>query len=294
MRKLSPLEQSVVKWITAQTTSDITNFDIVLREHFFNDTYNMAFLFSCTPSQGTSAILYIEECDEYKSRMNISQFLEVVSFIKYLEESRLIYLLRNEVDEKMKWLTVIHEGWEILEPDEDKKSILNTEGLHLDLNDWNIKDNEGKVIYKSILLPKEYSLFGLKYLFTAIYATEELRKLVQRNFITEEEEALQIAQKSLTLTDSSLKLTLESLKSTKESLMWTKCAFGISIGALLIGAFSYNWSTSTIQEKQFDIMGDRNQQLIKAIDEHTLELRNRLDSIQKTVTFTLPLNADKK
>lgn len=294
MRKLSPLERSIVKWITAQTTSDITHFDIVLREHFFNDTYNMALLFGYHPQEEMPTILYIEECDEYKIRIKISQFLEIVNLIKYLEENRLINLLQSEVVLNKECLCVIRQGWEIKDVDKNKKSSLNSDGIYLDFNDFNIKNRDGKVLYKPIKLPKEYRFFGLKYLLTPIYATEELRKIVQRDFITEEEEALLIAQKSLTLTDNSLKLTLESLKSTRESLMWTKYAFGVSIGALLIGALSYKWSTSTIQEKQFDIMGDRNQELIKAINKHSLELCNRLDSIQKTAPFAFPLNIDKK
>lgn len=71
-------------------------------------------------------------------------------------------------------------------------------------------------------------------------------------------------------------------------------SMGVSIGVLLIGAFSYNWSTSTIQEKQFKNIEDRNLQLIKAMDEHTLEICKRLDSIQKRESSIFPLNVDKK
>lgn len=294
MRKLSPLERSIVKLIVAQTSADITKFDIVLRDNFFNATYNMAFLFGFSASQNIPAILYIEECDEYSSRIKISQFLEVVSLIKYLEENRMINILQNEIKIESSYLSIIHQGWNIQNFDKNMNLPLNTDGLYWDHTDYNIKDIDGKVIYKPILLPEEYRNFGLKYLLTAIYSTEELRKIVQRDFLTEEEEALLISQQSLILTQQSLSLTQDALKATKKSLKWTKYAFVVSIGALLIGAFSYNWSTSTIQEKQFNIMGDRNLQLIKKIEDQTFEISRRLDSIQGIGPYILPLNVDKK
>ena len=76
-------------------------------------------------------------------------------------------------------------------------SVLNKDGVFLDITDWNIRDRFGNILYTPLVLPSEYYDWALQYLQNVIYSTEDLRKLIEREFVTENEEALQIARDSL-------------------------------------------------------------------------------------------------
>lgn len=284
MRKFGPLEKEVIRWIVQQSTSKMTSFDRVLSDKFFNETYKMGFLISNSVTPDIPAILYIKECDEFMARICISQFLEVVSLVKYLEENRLVNVLNVEREKSKVFINLIHKNLNL----KDDYTV-DDQGTFLDKVDKCIKDSNKSIVYRPIKLSNEYKEFGFKYFLNAIYPTEELRKLVERNFFTEDEEALKIAQNSLELTQNSLTLTRESLDSTRKSLELTKYAFAISVVTLFISAFSYCWSTSTIQEEQFKTMEKWNKQVIESMQINSSMLHEKLDSIKNILPSFIPI-----
>ena len=215
------------------------------------------------------AILLVKKCDEEMMKVRISQFLQVVSLLKHLKNEGLTNLLLDNVTTNDDFLSILHDEWKI-SSFHGNISVLNKDGVFLDITDWNIRDRFGNT---PLVLPSEYYDWALQYLQNVIYSTEDLRKLIEREFVTENEEALQIARDSLEKTQESLNLTRQSLDVTRQSLRWTKFAFYVSVVALLIGAFSYNWSTSTITSDQF------------SINENTANVCDKLDSINKKVSL---------
>ena len=283
MRKFSPLQQEIIRCIVAQPIGSMTNFDLVLKSHFFNDKYNLAFAYG--KEKGIEmAILYVKKINDEMKRIHVCKFLEVVSLLKYLKDEGLIYLLFENVTLVKDFFVLIHEDWD------SSSLVLNKDGLHLNISDHSVRDINGNEIYTSLALPHEYYNWALQYLNNGVYSTEDLKKLVERNFVTEAEESLQIAHDSLEKTEESLILTKESLEKTKVSLKWTKFAFYISCGAFLvsviaslISAFSYKWSDSTITSKQFDVMEQRNEKLIKSMRDNTKIICDELDSVNRNV-----------
>ena len=251
MEKFNPLEQEVIKWIVNQSIASMTNFDVIICRKFFNNIYKLAFVYGKLSGK-EQAILLVKKCDEEMMKVRISQFLQVVSLLKHLKNEGLTNLLLDNVTTNDDFLSILHDEWKI-SSFHGNISVLNKDGVFLDITDWNIRDRFGNILYTPLVLPSEYYDWALQYLQNVIYSTEDLRKLIEREFVTENEEALQIARDSLEKTQESLNLTRQSLDVTRQSLRWTKFAFYVSVVALLIGAFSYNWSTSTITSDQFSI-----------------------------------------
>lgn len=288
MEKFNPLEQEVIKWIVSQPIASMTNFDMVLCRKFFNNTYKLAFIYGKSSGK-EQAILLVKKCDEEMMKVCISQFLQVVSLLKHLKNEGFINLLLNKVTANNTFLNILHDEWKISNFN-GNVSVLNTDGVFLDITDWNIRDGQGNILYTPLTLPSEYYDWALQYLQNVIYSTEDLRILIERKFVTENEEALQIARDSLEKTRESLNLTRDSLNLTRRSLRWTKLAFYVSVVALLIGAFSYNWSTSTITSEQFSIIKDGNKKIIESIHENTDNVCDKLDSINNKVSLDVLKN----
>lgn len=182
MREFSPREKAIIENITSIKASDLYTFSRFLQNCIFTEESGSALFFI---HEKKVALFFVKTIyTEGEHRRKLSEFLELLFLLEYLENERYIYLLQSNAAGT--GLKAMHEGFDHLHQDPTTKDILlNQQGDKMTPSEAGFPFNkEGEKIFKGLSIEGDQPLYQIleAKLDAPFCCSEELRQYVKNGY----------------------------------------------------------------------------------------------------------------
>ena len=182
MREFSPSEKAIIEKITSVEASDLYTFSRFLQNCIFTEESGSALFFI---HEKKVALFFVKTSfPDSEHRRKLSEFLELLFLLEYLENERYIYLLPSNA--ATTGLKVMHEGFDQLHQNPDTKDVLlNRQGDRMIPSEAGFLFNKtGEKIFKGLSIEGSQPLYQIleAKLDAPFCCSEDLRQYVKNGY----------------------------------------------------------------------------------------------------------------
>lgn len=188
MRKYNPREKEFLKLLNKISNQDMEKFTYFLHHQYFTDQQNLAlFLFH----ERKEVLLFIKKnvFDDLQLRkIELRNFIEVLSLMGYLKQNRLVDLFHVSEDPSTTLNVWYSEFGNTRQSEPNSDLILNENGAHLKFPDVSkIYNANNEVVFEAVRLEKHtYQMINDNFL-GLLFVSEELKEYVNNGFKSKED-----------------------------------------------------------------------------------------------------------